>query len=41
MCVATGSAEEACVPQKADNCVQTEDDDHDVDPGRNVGDVYR
>lgn len=41
MCVATGPAEEVCGPQMADNSVQTEDKDTNVEPGRNGGDLHR
>ncbi|XP_073320336.1 pro-interleukin-16 [Pagrus major] len=41
MCVATGPAEEVCGPQKADNSVQTQDKDTNVEPGRNGGNVHR
>ncbi|KAK2853371.1 hypothetical protein Q5P01_006032 [Channa striata] len=33
MCVATGPTEEVCGPQMADNSVQTEDKDTNVEPG--------
>ncbi|XP_040893196.1 pro-interleukin-16 [Toxotes jaculatrix] len=41
MCVATGPAEEVCGPQMADNSVQTEDKDTNVEPGRNGGNLHR
>ncbi|XP_062273658.1 pro-interleukin-16 [Scomber scombrus] len=41
MCVATGPAEEVCGPQMADNSVQTEDKDTNVEPGRNGGELHR
>ncbi|XP_044068029.1 pro-interleukin-16 isoform X2 [Siniperca chuatsi] len=41
MCVATGPTEEVCGPQMADNSVQTEDKDINVEPGRNGGNLHR
>ncbi|XP_030269496.1 pro-interleukin-16 isoform X2 [Sparus aurata] len=41
MCVATAPAEEVCGPQKADNSVQTEDKETNVEPGRNGANVHR
>ncbi|KAG7220825.1 hypothetical protein INR49_031564 [Caranx melampygus] len=41
MCVATGPAEEVRGPYMADNCVQTEDKDTNVEPGKNGGDHHR
>ncbi|TMS13136.1 hypothetical protein E3U43_018211 [Larimichthys crocea] len=41
MCVATAPAEEVCGPQMADNSVQTEDKDTNVEPGRNGGNLHR
>ncbi|GLD48820.1 pro-interleukin-16 [Lates japonicus] len=41
MCVATGPAEEVCGPQMADNSVQTEDKDTNMEPGKNGGNTHR
>uniref|UniRef100_UPI001ED7D40E pro-interleukin-16 n=1 Tax=Scatophagus argus TaxID=75038 RepID=UPI001ED7D40E len=41
MCVTTGPTEEVCGPQMADNSVQTEDKDTNVEPGRNGGNLHR
>ncbi|XP_039980626.1 pro-interleukin-16 [Xiphias gladius] len=41
MCVATGPAEEVCGPQMADNSVQKEGKDTNVEPGRNGGNLQR
>ncbi|XP_067453826.1 pro-interleukin-16 isoform X2 [Thunnus thynnus] len=41
MCVATGPTEEVCGPQMADNSVQTDDKDTNVEPGRSGGDLHR
>ncbi|XP_070758841.1 pro-interleukin-16 [Enoplosus armatus] len=41
MCVATGPAEEVPGPQIADNSVQTEDKDNNVEQGRNGGNLHR
>ncbi|XP_047435902.1 pro-interleukin-16 [Mugil cephalus] len=41
MCVATGPAEEVRGPQMADNSVQTDDKDTNVEPGRNGGALHR
>ncbi|KAM9366653.1 pro-interleukin-16 [Symphorus nematophorus] len=41
MCVATGPAEEVCGPQMADNSVQTEDKDTNVEPERNGVNLHR
>ncbi|XP_038548193.1 pro-interleukin-16 isoform X3 [Micropterus salmoides] len=41
MCVTTGPAEEVCGPQMADNSVQTEDKDINVEPGKTGGNLHR
>ncbi|XP_070689069.1 pro-interleukin-16 [Pempheris klunzingeri] len=41
MCVATGPAEEVSGPRMADNSVQTEDKDTNVETGRNGGNLHR
>ncbi|XP_051235932.1 pro-interleukin-16 isoform X2 [Dicentrarchus labrax] len=41
MCVATGTTEEVCGPQMADNSVQTEDKDTNGEPGRNRRNLHR
>ncbi|XP_070826145.1 pro-interleukin-16 isoform X2 [Chaetodon trifascialis] len=41
MCVATKPTEEVCGPQMADNSVQTEDKDNNVEPVRNGGNQHR
>lgn len=41
MCVATKPTEEVSGPQMADNSVQTEDKDNNVEPARNGGNLHR
>ncbi|XP_056226770.1 pro-interleukin-16 isoform X2 [Seriola aureovittata] len=41
MCVATGPAEEVRGPHVADNSIQTEDKDANLEPGRNGGNQHR
>lgn len=41
MCVATEPAEEVCGPYMADNNIQTEDKDTNVEPGKNGGNQHR